>query len=335
MPSTNSSSSPMSVMSGAPANMIGRAPATSATARRLRSPTRCAVNRFSTRCVVAITPTTGRFMSALSRSLPANRQMRRRAASSASSRIGRGVAKLKRSQRLAARPELLAGAGKDPRALRHPRGDVLGRAAPFRKNRPTPDTCRRAASSARRAPPPRCARRTGRGFRRDKAAARRATPRRCATPLRSRSCRSRCRSRARSPRSARRAASSAPGWTMTQAPTWAPARLKVLVAATQVIRRSAISGAAVMVGVCLAPANTRSQWISSETRIRSCSAQKRRQRAELVRRPGGAAGIVRAAQEHDLGPRRQLAAQRVEVHRVAALRARPAARRECAARWRR
>ena len=33
-----------------------------------------------------------------------------------------------------------------------------------------------------------------------------------------------------------------------QAPTWAPARLKVLVAATQVIRRSAISGAAVSVG---------------------------------------------------------------------------------------
>ena len=60
---------------------------------------------------------------------------------------------------------------------------------------------------------------------------------------------------------------------MTQAPTWAPARLKVLVAATVVIRRSAISGAAAMVGVCLAPAKTRSQWISSDTRIRSCSAQ--------------------------------------------------------------
>ena len=58
-----------------------------------------------------------------------------------------------------------------------------------------------------------------------------------------------------------------------QAPTWAPARLKVLVAATQVIRRSAISGAAIIVGVCLAPAKTRSQWISSDTRIRSRSAQ--------------------------------------------------------------
>src|SRR3978361_458972 len=61
---------------------------------------------------------------------------------------------------------------------------------------------------------------------------------------------------------------------VTQAPTCAPARLKVLVAATQVIRRSVTSGAAVKVGGCLAPGKTRSQWISSETKIKSCSMQK-------------------------------------------------------------
>jgi hypothetical protein len=61
---------------------------------------------------------------------------------------------------------------------------------------------------------------------------------------------------------------------VTHAPTCAPARLNVLVAAKVVIRRSATSGAAVRVGVCFAPPNTRSQWISSDTRIRSCSAQK-------------------------------------------------------------
>ena len=106
---------------------------------------------------------------------------------------------------------------------------------------------------------------------------------------------------------------------VTHAPTWAPARLKVLVAATQVIRRSAISGAAVIVGVCLAPSKTRSQWISSDTRIRSCSTQNARQRAKLVGRPDGAAGIVRAAKKNDLRARRQLGAQRIEIHRVAAI----------------
>ena len=43
------------------------------------------------------------------------------------------------------------------------------------------------------------------------------------------------------------------------------------------------------------------------------------QRAKLIRRPDGAAGIVRAAQEDDFGSRRQLAAQRIEIHRVAPL----------------
>ena len=43
-----------------------------------------------------------------------------------------------------------------------------------------------------------------------------------------------------------------------------------------------------------------------------------RQRAKLIGRPGSAAGVVRAAKEDDLGARRQLAAQRIEIHRVAA-----------------
>src|SRR3954467_2186264 len=64
------------------------------------------------------------------------------------------------------------------------------------------------------------------------------------------------------------------GFDVKHAPTCAPARLKVLVAATQVISLSAISGAATSVGVCFAPAKTRSQWISSETRIKPRSAQR-------------------------------------------------------------
>ena len=43
------------------------------------------------------------------------------------------------------------------------------------------------------------------------------------------------------------------------------------------------------------------------------------QRTNLVGRPHGAAWIVRAAEENDLGPRRQLLAQRGEVHGVAAV----------------
>jgi hypothetical protein len=62
--------------------------------------------------------------------------------------------------------------------------------------------------------------------------------------------------------------------------------LKVFVAATVVMRRSAISGAATS--------------------------------ANLRRRPHRAARIVRAAEEHDLAARRQLLAQGIEVHDVAA-----------------
>ena len=46
---------------------------------------------------------------------------------------------------------------------------------------------------------------------------------------------------------------------------------------------------------------------------------ERGERADLVGRPRGAAGIVRVAEEHDLGARRQLGLERVEIHRVAAV----------------
>src|ERR1700722_8400761 len=49
----------MSVISGVAANISGSAPATSATARRLRSPTSWVANRFSMRWAFPITPTTG------------------------------------------------------------------------------------------------------------------------------------------------------------------------------------------------------------------------------------------------------------------------------------
>src|SRR4051812_5064801 len=52
----------MSVTSGEPANISGSAPATSVTARRLRSPTIWVWKRFSTRWAFPITPTTGRFI---------------------------------------------------------------------------------------------------------------------------------------------------------------------------------------------------------------------------------------------------------------------------------
>jgi hypothetical protein len=46
---------------------------------------------------------------------------------------------------------------------------------------------------------------------------------------------------------------------------------------------------------------------------------ERRERADLARRPRGAARIVRVAEEHDLGARRQLGLEPVEVHHVAAV----------------
>src|SRR5436305_5361266 len=65
MPSTVPSSVSISVISGVPANISGSAPVTPAIARRLRSPTICVEKRFSTRCALPITPTTGLVMARL------------------------------------------------------------------------------------------------------------------------------------------------------------------------------------------------------------------------------------------------------------------------------
>src|SRR5471032_3038012 len=59
MPSTAPKSASMSVMSGVPANISGRAPATSATARMLRCPTTCTLCRSLMTVELPITPTTG------------------------------------------------------------------------------------------------------------------------------------------------------------------------------------------------------------------------------------------------------------------------------------
>src|SRR5919204_4045774 len=61
MPSTTSRRAPISAISGDPANISGRAPETSATARRLPSPTICTGTRFSMRWAFPIRPTTGVF----------------------------------------------------------------------------------------------------------------------------------------------------------------------------------------------------------------------------------------------------------------------------------
>src|ERR1041384_2290077 len=65
MPSTVPRRVSMSVISGEPANISGSAPVTSAMARRLRSPTICVEKRFSTRCALPITPTTGLVIASL------------------------------------------------------------------------------------------------------------------------------------------------------------------------------------------------------------------------------------------------------------------------------
>src|SRR5882757_3407720 len=58
----------MSVMSSVPANINGNAPATSATALRLRCPTSCTLCRSLTTWALPITPTTGFVMLGISRS---------------------------------------------------------------------------------------------------------------------------------------------------------------------------------------------------------------------------------------------------------------------------
>ena len=58
------------------------------------------------------------------------------------------------------------------------------------------------------------------------------------------------------------------------------------------------------------------------------------ERADLLDRPDGPARIMRAAEKHDPGSRREFRGERIEVHRVAALTQRPVARRGCVAHWR-
>ena len=185
-------------MSGAPANISGSAPATSATARRLRSPTNCDGEPVLDVMRVADHADHGSLHGLALTCPPANpERVFQPAERLLEDRARRG--EVEAQPGLAARSELRAGAGKDARAVLDPGGDLLGRQAGCRRNRPRRDRWRRAASSGRRAPRPRCARRTGRGSRRDKAAARRARRRRSAKPPRSRSCRSCCRSQGRSP----------------------------------------------------------------------------------------------------------------------------------------
>ena len=113
------------------------------------------------RCMFAITPTTGRFIGWLS--LPARRSANASSSRpSASSRIGRGVAKLKRSQVLPPGPNCSPGLAKI-RARFATRPRRLRASDRYRKNRPRPDRCRRDASSARRALRLQFARRTDRG----------------------------------------------------------------------------------------------------------------------------------------------------------------------------
>ena len=57
-------------------------------------------------------------------------------------------------------------------------------------------------------------------------------------------------------------------------PVCIPARLKVLVAAVIITVRAFASGAATAKGMCRWPGRTMSQWISSETTIRSCFSAK-------------------------------------------------------------
>ena len=179
-PSTTSSSASISVMSGAPANIIGSV--TSATARNMFSPTRCAVNQFSMRWVFAITPTTGSFIAAVSLgSHFAGAQIGKRvipAAEEASSR-NTSAAKLKRDP-AACRPAELFTRARDYARVLRPAPQRLRASDRCRKNRPTPDRCHRDASSGRRALHFRCEHRAESRL----AARRTAVARRHASPVR-------------------------------------------------------------------------------------------------------------------------------------------------------
>ena len=61
---------------------------------------------------------------------------------------------------------------------------------------------------------------------------------------------------------------------------------------------------------------------------------ERGERADLLDRPDGAAWIMRAAEKHDLGARREFRGERIEVHHVTALTQATIARRGCVAHWR-
>src|SRR6185503_2433946 len=115
-------------MSVSPANISGSAPATSATARRLLSPTNCTENRLSRRWAFPITPTTGFIMALLSPSAPQIAecilQPPKRFLQDRTRR-----SEIEAEPGFAARSELRAGAGKDARACLDPVGDLFGRQA--------------------------------------------------------------------------------------------------------------------------------------------------------------------------------------------------------------
>ena len=177
--------------------------ATSVTARRFRSPTRCAGNWFSARCVVAMMPTTGRFMSASRLPCP---QIGKRVVETAERLFEdwSWCCKVEAQPRGSTRARTSRRACINSRALGDPRGDILRRKPSRRKIDPgeigAVET--HGACSGRRS---RCVRRTGRDLFPDKAAVRRATLHRSATLLQSPPCRSHCTNQIRSPRSARRA----------------------------------------------------------------------------------------------------------------------------------
>ncbi len=252
---------------------------------------------------------------------------------SASSRIGRGVAKLKRSQDLAARSKLRAGAGKDARAALDPGSDLLGRQAGPGKIDPREV----GGSKPHRA----CAGRCGLDPRVEQIAAlgeigqQRVEPRVAGAPRRL-------------------------GGDHAEAVVGAKAARHDPRVDTTLQRRirgdaCADMGAGQIEGLGRGDAGdeTVCDLGRGDDGGRVLRAVKEQiamdlvgnqdqvvlgtecgQRADLIDGPDGPTGIVRAAKENDLRPRRQLGAQRIEVHERSDHRSRPAAHRECAAHWR-
>ena len=88
---------------------------------------------------------------------------------------------------------------------------------------------------------------------------------------------------------------------VTQAPTWAPARLKVLVArdaGDETIGHVGRSG-----GRCVTIARRRDRNGFRPNEDQVALMHRRSQRPDFARRPDGAAGVVRRAEKHDLGAR--------------------------------